>query len=86
LLALTHGGPVKTLIPALVQSRGFTFAPGGEHSSSRVLNCSVTLLEVHEGGGLIRTYADVSYIDNVDASASGDADLAERAVAGSSAA
>ena len=90
LLALTHGGPVKTLIPALVQSRGFDFAPGVEFSSSRVLNCSVTIVEVDDGvasGGTIRSYADASYLlDTVDASASGDAELADRVISGSSAA
>ena len=88
ILALTHGGPVKTLIPALVQTRGFVFATGVEHSASRVLNCSVTILEVERGvaGGTVRLYADSSYVDQVDTTAAGDADAAEQATAKSSAA
>lgn len=68
--------------------RGFDFAPGVEHSPSRVLNCSVTILEVERGvaGGIVRLYADSSYVDQVDTSAAGDADVAEPATSRSSAA
>jgi broad specificity phosphatase PhoE len=58
ILVVTHGGPIKTLVPALIADRGASMAPhvlesnkakGSVDKQRATANCSITTVEVEIG-------------------------------------
>lgn len=83
ILATTHGGPIKTLIPELLAQDGFSCAPSVVVTrESKVFNCSVTKVVMRKRGdpswqGIVERYADVSFFPAPAVTgAPGDAELA----------
>jgi broad specificity phosphatase PhoE len=77
ILLVTHGGPIKTLLPrGLHAERGYTCAA----ISAKVPNCSVSLVRVDTpGSGHIEQFASADWLGDarLQTAASGDAEAVE---------
>jgi len=79
ILIVSHGGPIKALVGALVESRGYQIL-GKATSISRIANCSLTEIQItstsHGWEGKVVKYASVDHFNEEVEAVEGDAEVA----------